>query len=378
MLLTNIAARFRSLGRWHSRRIVRVPGLGMDIDGVFRRGNTAIPNAAQALKLLRTPLSQLSPKFKGVETGIPFVFLTNGGGHLESLKAAELNGILGITNPNEGAKTEDMILCHTPLREIAKNYENDYVIVGGLGNILSVALDYGFKKAITLDEYSAMFPFLSRLSLLGKSEEKVQMLAERGRQRLRLGTNPTLPPIKALFYLSDPTMWEENLQITCDLLISKDGIPGSVRAKNDPQFVKLYLTNPDIVFADAFSLPRIAQGSFFICLDAVFKRQYEMPIEYTFYGKPTANTFKFAERVLRERYGEHYELSTFYMVGDNPEGDIKGANMNNWQSILVKTGLFKGPGNDPHNPATFVKEDVLESVRFIMEREGIASFRADN
>lgn len=39
---------------------------------------------------------------------------------------------------------------------------------------------------------------------------------------------------------------EESLQIFSDLIISKDGIPGSIRSSNDPQVVKVYTTNPDL------------------------------------------------------------------------------------------------------------------------------------
>jgi ribonucleotide monophosphatase NagD (HAD superfamily) len=35
------------------------------------------------------------------------------------------------------------------------------------------------------------------------------------------------------------------------------------------------------------------------------------------------------------------------MIGDNPEGDIEGANRKGWVSILVRTGLFQGDGNHP-------------------------------
>ena len=28
------------------------------------------------------------------------------------------------------------------------------------------------------------------------------------------------------------------------------------------------------------------------------------------------------------------------MIGDNPEGDIEGANRMGWESILVRTGVF--------------------------------------
>lgn len=29
------------------------------------------------------------------------------------------------------------------------------------------------------------------------------------------------------------------------------------------------------------------------------------------------------------------------MIGDNPSGDIYGANLMGWESILVQTGVFK-------------------------------------
>jgi ribonucleotide monophosphatase NagD (HAD superfamily) len=100
--------------------------------------------------------------------------------------------------------------------------------------------------------------------------------------------------------MSDPTMWEENLQIICDLLISKDGIPGSVRSPEEPQFVKLYMTNLDFLYADNFVLPRHAQGCFLICLEELYKRQYHRSIDTIVYGKPTAHTFQYAGSVSCE------------------------------------------------------------------------------
>jgi hypothetical protein len=39
--------------------------------------------------------------------------------------------------------------------------------------------------------------------------------------------------------------------------MSKDGRIGqSIRTNNDPQFVKLYLSNPDLIYAEKFVLPR--------------------------------------------------------------------------------------------------------------------------
>ena len=52
-------------------------------------------------------------------------------------------------------------------------------------------------------------------------------------------------------------------------------------------------------------------------------------------------------------------ISTFYMIGDNTASDIEGANrqgklnlkkngVNNWKSILLKTGVYKD-GEDTNN-----------------------------
>ena len=39
---------------------------------------------------------------------------------------------------------------------------------------------------------------------------------------------------------------EESVQIISDLLISKDGVVGTIRDKNEAQHVKLYISSPDL------------------------------------------------------------------------------------------------------------------------------------
>jgi ribonucleotide monophosphatase NagD (HAD superfamily) len=62
-------------------------------------------------------------------------------------------------------------------------------------------------------------------------------------------------------------------------------------------------------------------------------------------------------------------ISHFYMIGDNPPVDIKGANDSGWQSILVRTGVFQGQENDLENPAKYVVESVKEAVELIHNLE---------
>jgi hypothetical protein len=49
-------------------------------------------------------------------------------------------------------------------------------------------------------------------------------------------------------------------------------------------------------------------------------------------------------------------------VGDNPFSDIQGANDFGINSILVRTGVFRGKDNHHIHPATTVQPDVLVSA----------------
>ena len=59
----------------------------------------------------------------------------------------------------------------------------------------------------------------------------------------------------------------------------------------------------------------------------------------------------------------------FFMVGDNPRADIKGANTIGWYSFLTKTGIHTKETNDEQNPATFFVENFHEAVQTILEAQ---------
>jgi ribonucleotide monophosphatase NagD (HAD superfamily) len=76
--------------------------------------------------------------------------------------------------------------------------------------------------------------------------------------------------------------------------------------------------------------------------------------------------------MLRRHLAESGENDTsgplnVYMVGDNPESDIAGANAFGWNSILVKTGVYRN-GEPAHVP-TKIADDVEEGVKWAIERE---------
>lgn len=69
------------------------------------------------------------------------------------------------------------------------------------------------------------------------------------------------------------------------------------------------------------------------------------------------------------------QLKRFYGIGDNPNSDIKGANKagKQWTSILVRTGIFNGDGNDLINPAKYVVNNVHDAVEQIFKLESVSS-----
>ena len=72
---------------------------------------------------------------------VPFACLTNGGGTLERDRATLFNNI--VFGQDERSKQprinpDQMILCHTPIRDLKKEYEEKFVLVSGTGNILEI------------------------------------------------------------------------------------------------------------------------------------------------------------------------------------------------------------------------------------------------
>lgn len=112
-------------------------------------------------------------------------------------------------------------------------------------------------------------------------------------------------------------------------------------------------------------------GAFSLALEAVYKAATGAELPYTQFGKPHTSTYSFADAMLRRHLSEAGEdpdkRLNVYMVGDNPASDIAGANAFGWESLLVKTGVYKG-GKPAHEPTRIV-EDVEEGIKWAIERE---------
>lgn len=196
--------------------------------------------------------------------------------------------------------------------------------------------------------------------------------------------------IDAIFVFNDPRDWALDAQIITDILLSSEGVIGTISEKNGRSDLPnrgfqqdgqphLYFSNPDLWWAAAYHLPRLGQGGFREALEGIWAAVTGGPnkgveLKKTVIGKPYQGTYEFAERqLLRNRvrmFGSDAQqpLRNVYMIGDNPESDICGANSyrsghgSQWHSILVRTGVYNG-GEPAWKPKT-IADNVHKAVEW--------------
>jgi HAD superfamily hydrolase (TIGR01456 family) len=209
--------------------------------------------------------------------------------------------------------------------------------------------------------------------------------------------------IDAIMVMHDPRDWAWEIQLFTDLLQSRDGILGTYSDRNgDPDLPnhgwqqdgqpKVYFSNSDLYWVTDFPLRRFGQGAFQHAFAGVWERITggEHELERELYGKPYGVTYQYAEDMLRQfrrdmltnvGHDELGDLKRVYMVGDNPDSDIAGANNHvskygtKWSSILIGTGVWNEQRDGMRKligdrEPTAIQANVLEAVRWGLDNEG--------
>ncbi|KAL1959859.1 hypothetical protein VTO42DRAFT_1004 [Malbranchea cinnamomea] len=362
----------------------RVPdfAFAFDIDGVLLRSSKPLPGASKSLSFLQ-------------KEQIPFILLTNGGGMHETERITQLNERLGLNlDPSV------IIQSHTPFAELVQGRTGQdaledkcVLVVGGPSDKCRyVAKQYGFKSVVTPGDIFMSYPSIWPFSKPFKEFYKPNTMPL---QRPIDVQDPSKSlKIDAILVFNDPRDWALDIQVIVDVLLSKEGIVGTYSEKNNREDLpnrgfqqdgqpKLYFSNPDLLWAAAYHLPRLGQGGFCAALDGVWAALTGGPaagveLKKTIIGKPHFETYEFAEkRLLQERnnsFGKDnaVPLRNVYMIGDNPESDIRGANSYNghsgitWTPILVRTGVYAG-GKPAWPPETIV-DGVEQAVEWALNR----------
>ncbi|KAH6651832.1 putative HAD superfamily hydrolase [Truncatella angustata] len=338
----------------------------VSIDGVLLHVAKPIPGASESLQYLQ-------------KNDIPFILLTNGGGKHEKDRVAQLSQKLNVE-----LSTENFVQSHTPFQELVHGVEglgdkNILVIGSDAAKSRTIAEAYGFNNVITpadiLSAHPTIWPFEPLMEELYAATARPLPSAQ--------------PKIDAIFVFNDPRDWALDIQIITDLLLSENGVLGTYSSKNgklgwqsDGQ-PPLFFSNPDLFWSAAYHHPRFGQGAFQAAVAGIWREITNgVDLKRTVIGKPYRQTYRYAERVLNSHRAKVLGLSSMeplgrvYMVGDNPESDIRGANEFNspdgtkWTSVLVRTGVWSAERGEPTYRPKMVVDDVAAAVEWALKQEG--------
>lgn len=347
-----------------------------DIDGVLVRSAAPLPGASKALRTLQ-------------DSKVPFILLTNGGGKSEAERVSDLQKKLDVE-----LDTSMIVQSHTPFADMTDLHNKTVLVAGGdYDKCRLVAESYGFKNVVTpgdiVTAYPDIWPFAKVFLESGYYKSFARPLPK-----------PIIPhstdakeslKIDAVFVYNDPRDWGLDSAVILDTLLSPQGFLGALSAKNGDKSLPnsgylqdgqphLYYSNPDMFWASSYHLDRLGQGGFEAAFSGLWAAVTgNAALNKTIIGKPHQPTYEFAERRLRAhrkslfgQVGLNDPLRRVYMVGDNPESDIRGANGyrspfgSEWKSVLVKTGVWK-EGREPAYPPYTIQDNVLEAVKWAVE-----------
>ncbi|KAI1873983.1 uncharacterized protein JN550_003252 [Neoarthrinium moseri] len=342
-----------------------------DIDGVLLHVAKPIPGATETLRYLQ-------------KNDIPFILLTNGGGKHEKDRVAQLSDKLDVE-----LSTENFVQSHTPFQELVHGAEGladkNILITGSdAAKARTIAEAYGFKNVITpadiLMAHPTIWPFEPLMEELYAATARPLPTPQ--------------PKLDAIFVFNDPRDWALDIQIIMDLLMSQNGVLGTYSSKNGRPDLPdggwqsdgqppLFFSNPDLFWSATYHHPRFGQGAFQAAMAGVWREITNgKDLKRTVIGKPYRQTYRYAERVLNSHRAQVLGLNSIeplgrvYMVGDNPESDIRGANEFDspdgtaWTSVLVRTGVWSPERGEPTHQPKMIVDDVAAAVDWALKQEG--------
>jgi HAD superfamily hydrolase (TIGR01456 family) len=340
------------------------------------------------------------------DAGMPFVFVTNGGGglteaeygkHLKE-KIVEAGKASGVTGDFALPEAKRMVLSYTPwATALAPDLADKRVMIVGdpKEKVKYVAQSYGLSKAVHYSDYAVEYPTVNPFRAAQEAGTSHTAVANKSVE-VKTKDPKSISneePFAAVLVFCDPYLWYEALQVSIDVLLSPT--PLTVEFEPNAPPMPIHFSNPDFLSKFEHPYPRLAQGAFKAALKALYiqkLRTLRVPEEaidekvglsFQQWGKPTAATFRFVEARLRElretKDTEKAPVERYYMVGDNPTSDIEGCRRANifhrgsntsWQGVLVRTGVWKE--GDEENGAVTVQDTINEAVEWILKQEGFS------
>lgn len=353
-------------------------GIAIDVDGVLRRGNTAIEGAAEAIKLLDM-------------SKVPYVLVSNSEKLVEDFMQ-EVNALIGLDIP-----VDRCINCSVLSINVLKSmhpYE-PILVVGSPALSLPILRAAGMKNAVFPMQAIQRWPtglcqgsFDANVTL--KEFQRIQQVTNDD-FIVRYDSEEFPDKVSTIFLLTDTCSWYMDTSVVCDVLFrhgiinpyfkdqSVENSEAGVGDNDDLSYdnpVRIYVANPDITYADDHPVPRFTLGASMVCISTMYDElttnayRYKGDLSIDFLGKPYHRVYEEAKIMLG--------TDRVYMIGDSITSDIAGANAqkdNGWRSVLVFSGKTSRADVehvvDEARAPDLLFEDVHEAVKAIVSSNGI-------
>lgn len=280
--------------------------------------------------------------------------------------------------------------------------------------MLLTSNSYGFKHVVTPGDILAACPDIYPFDHEHDGLHGEHMPLPDGKKVLKLDDPYTenvpeeVLKIDQIFIWNDPRDWSVDTQIIYDLLISHKGYLGTVSHKNGDTSLPnngwlqdgqpgVWISNMDLLWRASYPVNRFGTGAFMEALKGIWATATGgMDLYYDALGKPSQHTYQYAHDRLLSYYhhmactrgephdvAECHPLKRVYMIGDNPESDIRGANDfkaedgTEWIPILVRTGVWRQTAaeREPRYKPAVIVDDVVDAVVWALNNEGMKASR---
>ncbi|KAL0237145.1 hypothetical protein PCE1_000542 [Barthelona sp. PCE] len=315
-------------------------GVILDLDGVLVKGNERIARSNEAYSLLHSVL------------GNNLIMMTNSGRGVPEYKANTIKRITGLNT----IAPERLFLCHSPIRLLIEQGFNGVACITGECCPYEIAEHHGLR-AISTEDIKLLYPDLCPLD----------PVVDRTVDDIPYNIKETGEKIEAVFMVNDTSKFFD-IQIIVDILLTDGDVYGARVHKHGysgPQKVKLYVANPDLHYKGTHSENRMTVGSFMRCVEAIWNQYTDKPLEWEGLGKPCSLAYENCSSAIG-----NIDPKRLYMVGDNPESDIRGGNAAGMNTILVRTGCYTEDMElDEGSTPTIIVDDLYAAVEYIFEQE---------
>ncbi|CAF0747107.1 unnamed protein product [Brachionus calyciflorus] len=278
------------------------PGVFIDIDGVVLQGGKPFPWSKEAIHALWN-------------NDIPFVFVTNGT-YCSAVLVENLTKILELP-----FTSDHVVVAPSPCTALT-DFHDKHVLVCCQEDSHGLVPELGFSNYLTVEELVEIFP---DLDYVDHNRRKYLLSTPLSDEQKK--AQEEFRPIEAILLLGEPIHWECSLQILIDILMTSGDPRAKFKFVPSPH-LPIIAANKDLTFKGAAALPRFGHGAFLECLESLYKKITKNELEYEeLMGKPYLVTYEYAAEQIQRLSKNGAKINKFFMIGDNPEVDVKGASI---------------------------------------------------